>query len=214
MWWLWPVADPLARQVVDAGQNDGDVTSYLHPCRPNLPKAGCVISLGWSCWSLLLARHTPNPPHWRKNKKWSSVTFILRSLRNLLGGFQDRVKLLKAVRFTVPVVPAADPDFFSVTEGLQRHSVNCWLTYITRIQPFQQGISRCKMSFELKELVSVVTYCPADNIASWVKKDWTLPERQVQRGRLSSRRGRETGEKIDRWISAVFPKLFCMNKES
>lgn len=87
------------------------------------------------------------------------------------GGFQDRVKLLKAVRFIVSVVPAADPYFFSVTEGLRRHSVNCWLTYITRIQPFQQGISRCKMSFELKELVSVVTYCPADNIASWVKKD-------------------------------------------
>lgn len=84
---VWPVASIKSSCqagclgiVVDAGKHDGDVTSYLHPCSPNLPRTGCVISLGWSCWSLPLVRHTPKPPHW--GKKCSLLFFVLRSLKN------------------------------------------------------------------------------------------------------------------------------------
>lgn len=70
---------------------------------------------------------------------------------------------------------ADDVCFFTLIEGLQRHCVDFWLTYIARIHPFWQRISYCKMSLELQELVSIMK---TENPSSWEKNKWTLLEKR------------------------------------
>lgn len=64
--------------------------------------------------------------------------------------------------FIVSMYVADHPHFFTVSKGLQRHSVDCWMTY----NRFSKDGCYCKMSFELQESVAFVTYWVTENPSS------------------------------------------------
>lgn len=116
---------------VDAGKHDGDVTSYLHPCWPNLPRVRCVISLRWSCRSLLLLRDTPNPTH-RKARSGPRFSLSSELLETLFCGIFFRrgqsPKLLSNFLYLQLIVILLMCISLLSLKDCKRNSINCWLT--------------------------------------------------------------------------------------